>query len=238
MRKGIRVRGKRLVFIMGRVHPGESNGSFMVEGFLRWLCGHSPESCEIRQRFVFKVIPMANPDGVVIGNYRTGLSGKDFNREFPSPDQELFVEVHSLKELLRRCKGLYGSDFTLFLDFHGHTVKKNVFTYGPQFPITDPRYYESRLLPKLIGRRTPLFRFHSCIFRVTPSKEATARAVLVKELKIPFAYTLEASNGSYYDQTELKDVALGCDAWLGVGEKVGEAVFDHWLLLKVLLRKR
>jgi len=25
---------------------------------------------------------MVNPDGVIMGNYRTGLSGKDFNREF------------------------------------------------------------------------------------------------------------------------------------------------------------
>lgn len=56
------------------------------------------------------------------------------------------------------------------MDFHGHTVKKNVFTYGPQFPISDTRYYESKLLPKLIGRRTPLFRFYSCVFKIVPSK--------------------------------------------------------------------
>lgn len=56
------------------------------------------------------------------------------------------------------------------MDFHGHTVKKNVFTYGPQFSITDYRYYESKLLPKLIGRKTSLFRFHSCIFKIVPSK--------------------------------------------------------------------
>jgi len=34
---------------------------------------------------------MVNPDGVAIGNYRTGLSGRDFNREFINPDSTLFV---------------------------------------------------------------------------------------------------------------------------------------------------
>jgi cytosolic carboxypeptidase protein 2/3 len=33
---------------------------------------------------------MINPDGVVIGNYRTSLSGKDLNREFINPDKNIF----------------------------------------------------------------------------------------------------------------------------------------------------
>jgi len=30
----------------------------------------------------FKIIPMLNPDGVIIGNYRCGIMGYDYNREF------------------------------------------------------------------------------------------------------------------------------------------------------------
>ena len=33
-------------------------------------------------RVIFKVIPMVNVDGVVFGNYRTGIVGKDLNRCF------------------------------------------------------------------------------------------------------------------------------------------------------------
>jgi murein tripeptide amidase MpaA len=36
---------------------------------------------------VFKIVPMINPDGVVFGNYRTSLSGKDLNRMFKAKNQ-------------------------------------------------------------------------------------------------------------------------------------------------------
>jgi murein tripeptide amidase MpaA len=34
----------------------------------------------MRKNVIFKIIPMLNPDGVILGNYRTGAFGKDFNR--------------------------------------------------------------------------------------------------------------------------------------------------------------
>ncbi len=33
---------------------------------------------------------MINPDGVFVGNYRTGIIGIDFNRKFNSADSLLF----------------------------------------------------------------------------------------------------------------------------------------------------
>ena len=74
----------------GRVHPGESNGSFMMEGFLKFICGGSLQAKQLRKYVVFKIVPMLNPDGVVLGNYRTGLSGRDFNREYRNPDKDIF----------------------------------------------------------------------------------------------------------------------------------------------------
>lgn len=47
---------------------------------------------------------MLNPDGVALGNYRTGLSGRDFNREYKNPDKTVFPEVYSFKKLVTENK--------------------------------------------------------------------------------------------------------------------------------------
>jgi hypothetical protein len=74
---------------------------------------------------------MVNPDGVVLGNYRTSLSGKDLNREFVNPDEFIFPEIYNLKKYVWKLKNLYKKDFLMYLDLHGHSTKKNCFTYGP-----------------------------------------------------------------------------------------------------------
>lgn len=69
------------VILTGRVHPGESNASYVMEGLIDYLVQHDdPNALELRDRFVFKIVPMLNPDGVIVGNYRSSLSGTDLNR--------------------------------------------------------------------------------------------------------------------------------------------------------------
>jgi hypothetical protein len=82
---------------------------------------------------------MINPDGVVFGNYRTSLSGKDLNRQFRSKNQDLVPEVLELKNYIRRLRD-EGTKIAYFLDFHGHSLKKNVFTYGPEYDIWTVKY--------------------------------------------------------------------------------------------------
>lgn len=43
---------------------------------------------------------MLNPDGVILGNYRTGIAGKDLNREFRNPEKLFYPTVFALKELV------------------------------------------------------------------------------------------------------------------------------------------
>ena len=71
---------RKAIVISSRVHPGETNSSYIMEGLLDFLCGHEKEAKALRNNFVFKIIPMLNPDGVIVGNYRCSLSGNDLNR--------------------------------------------------------------------------------------------------------------------------------------------------------------
>ncbi|KAL0154988.1 hypothetical protein M9458_049251, partial [Cirrhinus mrigala] len=75
---------KRAVVVTARVHPGETNGSWMMQGFLEFLLSDLPDARLLREIFIFKVIPMLNPDGVVVGNYRCSLTGRDLNRNYRS----------------------------------------------------------------------------------------------------------------------------------------------------------
>jgi len=62
------------------VHPGEPQSSFIVEGMIKFLSSNHKDAEFLREKYIFKIVPMLNPDGVVIGNYRTSLSGDDLNR--------------------------------------------------------------------------------------------------------------------------------------------------------------
>ena len=82
---------------------------------------------------------------------------------------------------------------------HGHSRKKNIFMYGPEFKIHDSKYLNMRVIPKLMSDNSELFRFFSCKFRVHPSKERSARVVLWREFNIMNCFTLEASFQGYFN---------------------------------------
>lgn len=46
-----------------------------MKGIIEYLLGESPEASRLRDAFVFRIVPMLNPDGVINGNYRCGLAG-------------------------------------------------------------------------------------------------------------------------------------------------------------------
>jgi murein tripeptide amidase MpaA len=57
--------------LTARVHPGESPASFVLNGIINFILNESSEQARmIREKFVFKIIPILNPDGVYRGYYR------------------------------------------------------------------------------------------------------------------------------------------------------------------------
>lgn len=76
----------------------------MMQGFLNFILGDSYEANELRKRIVFKIVPMVNPDGVIIGNYRTSISGDDLNRQYLNPHSKLHPTVVAIKKLVKDSK--------------------------------------------------------------------------------------------------------------------------------------
>jgi cytosolic carboxypeptidase protein 2/3 len=119
---------RRAVILCSRVHPGESNASFIMHGTLEYLISDDDGAKYLRNNFVFKIIPMLNPDGVLIGNYRCSLSGQDLNRQWIAPSSKLYPENFAVKMMMR--KTLESRDILFFCDYHGHSRQKNLFMYG------------------------------------------------------------------------------------------------------------
>ncbi|XP_063721834.1 uncharacterized protein LOC134848357 isoform X2 [Symsagittifera roscoffensis] len=121
-------RDKRGVVVSARVHPGESNSSWMMEGFLEFITSDNHVAQMLRDKFIFKVVPMLNPDGVIVGNYRCSLFGKDLNRNYRKPKKDYFPTIWATKSMMDRLA--QRCEVTLYIDMHGHSTRQNVFMYG------------------------------------------------------------------------------------------------------------
>lgn len=66
---------KKYFIITARIHPGETYGSWMMQGFIRFITSNDKSAIDLRDRFIFKIVPMINIEGVILGNHRSCLCG-------------------------------------------------------------------------------------------------------------------------------------------------------------------
>ena len=92
---------RRAIILTCRIHPGESNSSFIMNGVIEYLTSDDQKADVLRNTFVFKIIPMLNPDGVVYGNYRSSMLGVDLNRRWKNPSKFLHPSIYYAKSLIK-----------------------------------------------------------------------------------------------------------------------------------------
>jgi hypothetical protein len=54
------------IVVSARVHPGETNASWMMKGFILFITSNDPKADELRRLFIFKIIPMLNPGTLLL----------------------------------------------------------------------------------------------------------------------------------------------------------------------------
>ncbi|CAG0884092.1 unnamed protein product [Darwinula stevensoni] len=187
---------KPVVLLTARVHPGETPSSWIMQGIIDYLTSEEPNAKTLREKFMFRIIPMLNPDGVIVGNHRCSLSGKDLNRQYKTVTRDTFPIIWHLKNLIRRLcdeTNNYGGQLFLYCDLHGHSRKHNIFMYGCEGKGEGD--LSEQIFPLLLSHSAPhMFSFESCRFHIRKEKEGTGR-VVTWAMGVKNAYTLEASLG-------------------------------------------
>lgn len=113
---------KKYVWLQFRIHGNENEQSYICEGLVDYLLENSEGDGinPLLDKFVFKVIPVINPDGVV-NRQRANQNGVDLNRNWtcaqsPKREEKEVVCVHkTIDDLIenQRKKISFG------IDFHG-----------------------------------------------------------------------------------------------------------------------
>ncbi|XP_065795090.1 cytosolic carboxypeptidase 3 [Muntiacus reevesi] len=216
-------RKRKAVILTARVHPGETNSSWIIKGFLDYILGNSSDAKLLRDTFVFKVVPMLNPDGVIVGNYRCSLAGRDLNRNYTSLLKESFPSVWYTRNMIRRL--MEKREVILYCDLHGHSKKENIFMYGCDgSDRCKALYLQQRIFPLMLSKNCPdKFSFSSCKFNIQKSKEGTGRVVMWK-MGIRNSFTMEATfcgstlgdkRGTHFNTKDLESMGYHfCDSLL------------------------
>eukprot|EP01042_Synura_sphagnicola_P014153 gene14153-17917_t len=108
---------KEVVLVSARVHPGEVPAQHTFKGVLSLLMDPDDQTArELRARYVFKLIPMLNPDGVFRGHFRMDQHGHNLNRYYNNPDPSLQPTIYAAKSLLDYYA--QAGRLSMYLDMH------------------------------------------------------------------------------------------------------------------------
>lgn len=115
-------KGPLQYWVIARQHPGETMGSWWMEGFLPAIGDEkNPATQSLLKAASVHIIPCMNLDGARRGHLRTNAAGVDLNRAWRNTTMDKSPEVFLVRELMRAS----GVDF--FLDVHGDEAIPNNF---------------------------------------------------------------------------------------------------------------
>ncbi len=133
------------VWIHARTHPQEVEGTHVTNEMIRLLIADGEPGRTLRERYIFSIIPMYNPDGVELGYGRQNASGIDIesNWNSPVPEPEVIVLRSQFEEFMRS-----GSPIKVALNMHSSSRGVRFFVFHS--PVgTSPLFAE--LEKKFIG---------------------------------------------------------------------------------------
>ncbi|XP_077440691.1 cytosolic carboxypeptidase 6 isoform X2 [Vanacampus margaritifer] len=223
-------REKKLVFLTARVHPGESPASFVCQGLIDFLVSQHPVAQLLRDYVIFKIVPMLNPDGVYLGNYRCSLMGFDLNRHWQDPSPWAHPTLHAVKQLIVQMSQDPSVSLEFYIDVHAHSTMLNGFMYGNVFE-DEERVQRQAVFPRLLCHNAHDFSFSNTSFNRDVVKAGTGRRFLGGLLDdTSYCYTLEVSFYSYMTSGSTAPVAYTEETYMRLGMNVARTFLDYYKL--------
>ncbi|KAJ8679497.1 hypothetical protein QAD02_015284 [Eretmocerus hayati] len=221
---------RKAVVIMGRVHPGESPSSFVCQGLVDFLVSTHPIAKVLRDYVVFKVVPMLNPDGVYLGNYRSTLLGMDLNRSWNRISDWIHPTLVATKSLIESLDKDINNPLDCVLDLHAHTNASGVFVYGNTYEDVY-RYERHIVLPKLLAQLAEDYEPKNTMFNQDAHKEGTARRYLCSILSEHVnCYTLHVSMHGYTRKGTTDILPYTEESYYRVGRNLARALLEYYKL--------
>ncbi|HTK74751.1 MAG TPA: M14-type cytosolic carboxypeptidase [Gemmataceae bacterium] len=90
--------GKKVLWLMFRQHAWESGSSWVGEGAIRFLLSSDPAAVRLRDAAIWKIFPMADPDGVAAGRVRYNANGYDLNRNWDTAEPGKMPEISAQRK--------------------------------------------------------------------------------------------------------------------------------------------
>jgi hypothetical protein len=100
---------KQRVWIHAGIHPSETTSYFTVEGFVAWLLSADPYAESLLDHALIDVLPMVNPDGVFLGNYRTTANSINLENEWGAPYASTQPEIVAMRTAIEGYMGTVAS---------------------------------------------------------------------------------------------------------------------------------
>lgn len=196
--------------------------------------GNHPVARVLRDYLVFKIVPMLNPDGVVLGNYRCSLMGFDLNRHWQEPSPWAHPTLVATKNVLMEMDSSENINLDFYIDIHAHSTLMNGFMYGNVYE-DEERFERQAVFPRLLCINAEDFSMSNTSFNKDAIKAGTGRRTLGGCLDPKtHCYTLEVSFFSY--NTTLTTSPYTEDGYFKLGRNVGRTFLDFYKLNSLVLQ--
>jgi hypothetical protein len=213
---------KTFILITARSNPGESVSSFKTEGLIKYLLSDTSEASILRNSYIFKIIPMCNAEGVVIGNSRSTVTGVSIHHKHSEFTEIFATEPKFIKKLAYKLHSKLG--LSLYLDLTSSFINQNTFTHSPSSRKDDHHFLLSNFISEYLAR-------HSELCRVLPKTTAVPsfpiKNSLEKDLRIQ-TYVIETSIFGY--QKNKLNVSHDSNDLRNLGSIIAKSIYFRVLI--------